>query len=333
MTPTMFTTRPEPSADVYNQDSYFLFKNGISPEFLSHLQNALDTFQAEQQNVLEEWEIKNKKQQFLFELPNDDTFLPELFATVGLITGRQADQLTLTERHLNIYSLKVNPNPPPHKDRLASEITMVVPINANPDSRLILYPDHERMINPFVTAAFWRTSLDETDLPQNKLKDVEPVVVDVRPGDAVLFPGSSIYHDRINGAGTSILTLKFNTLHLDPLGEDPKTVSQRDQTLSLLEQLSDEALLECLITVAPQLYRISRHYTRHHWQEVVQAYVWGEKEFTLTELDFNILTKLNGPQLISELLTELQIPLTDLPECITRIRRMAQLGGIDIIAQ
>ena len=103
--------------------------------------------------------------------------------------------------------------------------------------------------------------------------EIEPVKVDVRPGDVVLFRGSSIYHERVNAANTTLLYLKFNSMRLDPIGEDPSTPVQREVSLNILSNKSDEQLLDSVIEVSPKLERISRHYTRLYWKEVIQAYV------------------------------------------------------------
>lgn len=59
-----------------------------------------------------------------------------------------------------------------------------------------MFPKSELEINPYNTTALWRSSLDDQDLPDNVLKDIQPLKLDVRPGDVVLFRGSSIYHER-----------------------------------------------------------------------------------------------------------------------------------------
>ena len=52
------------------------------------------------------------------------------------------------------------------------------------------------------------------------MKGISPVVLDPRPGDVVVFQGSSIYHERMRAAGSKILYLKLNAMGLDPIGEN-----------------------------------------------------------------------------------------------------------------
>ena len=133
-------------------------------------------------------------------------------------------------------------------------------------------------------------------------------------------------------ANARILYLKLNGMRLDPMGEDPSTLRQQNTSQEILIQLDDQKLLDCIIEVSPRLEKISRHYTRLYWKEVIQAYVADEKEFTLSELELEVFKKAEGQKTVREIISRLGIPEPDHVEHVPMIRRLAKLKGLDIIA-
>ncbi len=327
----VFCFSPESYHDEYETNGFVHVKGGVSPEFLAYAQQtAYDLIAAEKS--LEEWNFKGKKQQFLMEFPDDSDFPRGVKETVARVAGLPADKMTLCERHIKAYEEVANNNPPPHKDRVASQVTVGLPLKVPNGSYIILYPHDYLTINPLNSTALWRTSLDEDQLPENVLRGIEPVRLDVQPGDVVLFRGSSIYHERVNPSNTILLYLKFNAMGLDPLGEDPDTPVLRERTLGCLSDLSDEDLLDMPVAVSPRLERISRHYTRLYWKEVVQAYVSGEKEFTLSEAELRIFQVIDGGRTVREVIARLGIPEPEYLGLVPTFRRLGRLGGIDFLA-
>ncbi|MGC1955333.1 MAG: hypothetical protein WA970_22690 [Gammaproteobacteria bacterium] len=327
----VFDFSPEQYSNEYQAKGFVNISNGMNPEFLAYARDQAHEL-IEAQRSLKEWEFKGKKQQFLFSFPPDSDFPHGVKQAVARVAGLSEERMTLCERHIKAYDHTAAANPPPHKDRVASEVAVGIPLAVPHGSYMVLYPNHHVAANPYNTTALLRSSLDENELPENILKDIEPVKLDVQPGDVVMFRGSAIWHERINPANTMLLYLKFNAMRLDPIGEDPGTPLQREKSLGLLRTTPDEQLLRSRIEVSPRLERISRHYTRLYWKEMVQAYIGGEKEFTLSEFDLQIFRNVEGDQTVSGTLECVGVSGADQLNYLPRVRRLIALGGIDILS-
>lgn len=327
----VFLFPPERYTEEYRKHGYVLVRNGVSPEFLGYARKTLEDL-VEQNRSMKEFEFAGKKQQFLFEFPKESDYPDGVFEVVARLAGLRRDKMMLCERHLKVYDRNAPSHPPPHKDRVASQVAVGIPLVVPNGSYVVLYPNDHLMINPLNTTADWRESLDEEQLPENLLKDLTPVRVDVLPGDVLLFRGSSIYHERVNGAETALVYLKFNAMRLDPLGEDPATDPQRRRSLELLARLSDEDLLHSVVDVSPRLIRISRHYTRLYWKEVVQAYVGGSKVFNVSDAELKFIMNVDGERTVQDVIERLGIPVGEHTKHLPIVRRLVRLGGIDLWA-
>ena len=326
----VFKFDPQNFSKQFAMNGFVHIKNGVNPEFLQYAKETANQL-VEKDKQIKEWGIKGKKLQYLMEFPESTDFPNELFDVVSEVSGLERENFTLSERHIKVYEDVADNNPPPHKDRLASQVTVGIPLEVPNDSYLILYPEDHLTINPFSTTALWRTSLDAENLPENILRNIEPVKVDVRPGDVVMFRGSSIYHERVNPAYTKLLYLKFNSMKLDPLAEDPRTIQNREKSLSLLEHKSDKELLNIKVDVSPMLEKISKHYTRLYWKEVKQAYVNGEKEITLSNDEYRIIKNCNGERTIKKEIEHLGVHYNQLTSYVSIFRRLIKLGVLDLI--
>ena len=326
-----FQFNPSDYVSAYAREGFVHIKSALAPEFLGYALRQFENLLAKQDGDMKEREIKGKKLQFLFEFPADCDIVTEIYQKVAEVAGVPGERLTLCERHINAYEKTAAVNPPPHKDRLASQITVGLPLRVPINSYLILYPEDYRETNPFVSAAAWRDSLDQAQLPERVLADIEPVRLEVPPGDILVFRGNSTYHERVNPAETVVLYLKFNAMGLDPIGEDPFTLKQRNRSLEMLQQDSDEQLLERFVRLSPRLDKISRHHTRLYWKEVIQAYVWGEKEFTLSELEFQLLKQIDEGRVVRDVMDRLGIPPTERLAHVEMFRRLADLQGLDFV--
>jgi hypothetical protein len=326
----VFRFNPVNFSNQFAMSGFVHIKNGVNPEFLHYAKETANKL-VEKDKQLKEWRIEGKKLQYLMEFPKSTDFPNELFDVVSEVTGLERNNFTICERHIKVYEDVADNNPPPHKDRLASQVTVGIPLEVPKDSYLILYPEDHLTINPFNTSALWRTSLDTENLPENILRNIEPVKVDVQPGDVVMFRGSSIYHERVNPAYTKLLYLKFNAMKLDPLAEDPKTIQTREKSLSLLKQKSDHELLNIKVDVSPKLEKISKHYTRLYWKEVIQAYVNGEKEITLSNDEYRIIKNCNGERSIKKEIEHLGVHNNQLTSHISIFRRLIKLGVLELI--
>jgi hypothetical protein len=238
--------------------------------------------------------------------------------------------MALCERHVKVYDAKAPAHPPPHKDRVASQVAVGLPLIVPDNSHIILYPNDYLEINPFNSTALWRTSLDDEALPERILANIEPMRFDVRPGDVIMFRGSSIYHERVNPANTALLYLKFNDMGMDPVGEDPETPLKRRATLALLSELDDRRMLDVGISRHPRLDRISRHYCGAHLKEVIQVSVWANKEFTISELELSLLRQLGGDLTVRDVFARLALPDSAYEKHVGMVRRLAQLEAVDL---
>ena len=220
---TLFQFVARDHAAQFGKHGYALIRNAVTVDFLDYVKGQLAQCVREAEDLSPKVEQRRLKQQFLFEFRDHDLFdrAVELVTTIGELTGLPADELILSERHLKIYRADAPQNPPPHKDRRATQVAVGIPLEMPSVSRLILYPYHQRSENPFDSYDEFIRWLPEEQRPQNALKGVAPVELDTRPGDLIVFWGSSMYHQRMGDvAGSQVLYLKLNALGLDPLGEN-----------------------------------------------------------------------------------------------------------------
>lgn len=208
---------------------------GISAPLMEALRAETEAFLSGDSGDLSSWRFPGKKAQFLWEVP-DGLTLAQLKAEVAAVTGMDPERVTLSERHVKVYSPDADDFPPPHKDRGASTFTLGFAIRVPDDSRLVLWPNVDTSFNFYPTSAEWRDSRSTAELPENVVEGIEPVTVDMRPGDFVAFRGAEIYHERFRPASTAVLYLKFNESGLDPLGEDPDTSATLAHTADLRER-------------------------------------------------------------------------------------------------
>ncbi len=312
----------------YLTKGYAHIKNGIHKDFLKFTQDTLA--QQKGKRDMKEWEFKGKKKQYLFEFPEEDS-IEKIFDYVATVANLPRNKMTLCERHLKDYESDAKPFVPPHKDRLQAELTVGIPLHIPKKSHVVLYPDNELTINPYSSTAEWRDSLDEDQLPENLLKNIEPVKVYAQPGDIILFRGNSIYHERKYPAGASLLYLKFNAMRLDPIGEDPSTLVQRQKSLVLLENLSDEQILKSKLEVSPRLDKVIRYYSRSYWKEVLKANLWGEKPFVISEQEFFIFKNILDNSTVEDVMQRLAIPHPERLQSLDSFKRLGKLGGIDFL--
>ena len=340
-----FTFAPQAFVSDFKEKGYVHVKNGVSPDLVLFARDQLAKGRTSGRNEIAARAIKNKKKQYLFDLPTNDDFLHELMEVICTLTELPRAEMTLSERHIMVYDDHASAVPPLHKDRLATQIAVGIPLETRSDARIVLLPHCTRAINPMDSATYcprrsdagnpsiqgW--NLADADYPEPEVNwNPTPVELDVQTGDVVIFAGSSMYHGRLNAAESAILYFKFNALRLDPLGEDPSTTVQRQMALKILEHRSDEELLSSLVELSPRLQRVSRHYTRLDWTTVLQAYVSGEKEFTISEADLRLLLTLQGRCTVRHALLRTEIAEEQLIANVPRVRRLGRLGAVDFLS-
>jgi hypothetical protein len=230
----IFAFDPSDYREQYEAEGWVHIPNGMTAEFLGELQEFTARSLAE--TKLDQFAIKGKKEQSLYEFPGSTDFPAEIFDVVSEVCGLNRSTMTLSERHIQAYDPDANPEPDAHKDRYPSQVSLGFSISIPAESRLVLYPYDHRSLNPFNSAATFQRSLQPHELPNVALKDAREVVLDDHDGDVVMFPGSTTWHLRRRSANAVNLYVKMNDFDCDPLGEDPSTETRRTQTLAILEE-------------------------------------------------------------------------------------------------
>lgn len=313
----VFAFDPADYREQFLAQEWIHIKNGIDPEFLEVLRRyARESLEASR---LQGFGIKGKKEQSLFEFPAGVDYPGELFDVVAELCGLDRVGMTLSERHIQDYDDDADPNPLPHKDRFASQISLGFSIDIPAASKLVLYPFEHREINAFNSSHALRASLRPDELPEEVMRTAREIVLDDEPGDIVAFYGSTTWHLRRHAAGAVNLYCKFNDFGCDPLGEDPTTAERRSHTLDALAN-GNGHLAQLTPVISRQFDLVTRHYTRD-WQEVLQASVWNGDSFGITERQYELLQTIDGTRKLSELG----------PDAEADLRLLAQHGAVDLV--
>jgi len=300
--------------DHYEEHNWVYIPGGVGDEFLRELSSFVhDEFDA---HHVAGRGVGGTKEQAVYEFPEVVEFPGHLFDVVAEVAGLNREGMTLSERHIKAYDPDAPPDPPAHKDRLSSQVSVGLSIDIPEDSRLVVFPEHYREVNPFNISPDLRASLTEDELPENCLDGAQEVVIADKPGDVVMFPGSSMWHKRRNAANATNLYLKFNDFGSDPLGEDPATPERRRGTL---ETLSGGGFADRLAVLARRLDTVARALTREPGREIAIADVWGEGKVQLTPAERELVAGLDGGRRVSELGGE------------NAVRRLAERGVIDLV--
>lgn len=297
----VFDFDPAFPAHAFARHDWVYVPEGVSEEFHASLVEYAE--REMRAHVDERFAFKGKKEQAVYE-PPADVDLGELFDVVAAVCGLDRRTMTLSERHIQIYEPNAAPDPPAHKDRFPSQVSVGLSIAVPEVSRLVLYPYSHRELNVFNTSVGLRRSLQPDELPEVALKGAREVTIADRPRDVVMFAGNSTWHLRRHAANSVNLYFKFNDFGCDPLGEDPATARIRDRSLAALD--GEPAAADALVPVlARRMDTVSRTHTRADWQPVLQARVFGEEPFGITERQFDLLRAADGRHTLGELASEL----------------------------
>lgn len=314
---------PDDLQDEFAERGWVHITGGIDPAFLEYAREFIR--QAEKSRMTSF--ALGQKQQSLFEFPDDVDYPGELYDKLSTLCGLQRDTMTLSERHVKAYDPDTVPEPEAHKDRYASQISIGLSIDIPAESTLVLLPHDQPGVNRFNSAAAFRRYLQPGQQPAIGGTTKE-VVIDDQPGDVVAFHGSRLWHFRRRAAGATNIYLKFNDFNSDPLGEDPYTEPMRQATL---RALADESVLTGLRpTKGRRLDFVTRHYNRE-WDEVLEANLWGEEPFGLTQLQYEVLRASDGQRTTSELVRRLAGSDIEADDVRDAVRRLADLGALDLL--
>jgi len=323
----VFSFNPSDYGDAYARDGYVHIRAGLTSEFLASLVEYAGRELAG--HKLDGFAIKGKKEQSLYELP-EAIDISELYGVVAAVAGLDRATMTMSERHIQIYEPSAAPEPPAHKDRYPSQVSVGLSIRIPDESRLVLYPYSHREINPFNTSAGLRRHLQPDQLPENALRGARELELDDLDGDVVMFPGSTTWHLRRRAANALNLYLKFNDFGCDPLGEDPFTEPIRERTLALVESADDETLDALYPALSRRLDTVSRTATRDGWREVLEARLFGEEPFGITEIQHAALISHPGGENLASLARRIAGP-AGVEDARRQILRLASQGAIDLL--
>lgn len=322
----VFSFDPQAYAEEYRTRGWVHIRNGITPEFLDAVEEYTKRLE---EHKLDQHRFRGKKEQALYEFPPSVEF-DELYDAVATMCGFNRPTMTLSERHFQIYDAEADPEPAAHKDRLPSQVSVGLSIAIPEDSRLVLYPDVHRELNPFNTSVGLRRSLQPDELPEVILKGAPEVELDDRRGDVVAFPGSTTWHLRRRAAGAVNLYLKFNDFGCDPLGEDPHTDEIRSASVQAAQSAGDRA--GNLVPVLSRRFdTLSRTYTRLGWGEVLQARVFGDEPFGVTPEQYAALQAVDGQRTIDDLAREVS-GNGDTAAVREQLVRLIEQGALDVAA-
>jgi hypothetical protein len=321
----MFAFDPGDHRVDYRDHGWVHIRNGLTPEFHAALREFVERRARERR--VEGVAVYGEKQQALFEFPPEADFPGELFDAICAVTGLNRPTMTLSERHIKAYDADANPEPPAHKDRYASQVSVGLSIDIPADSELVLYPFDDVSVNPFNISAAYRQSLDPDERPERRLVGAQEVVMDDSGGDVVMFPGHSVWHLRRRSAGAVNLYLKFNDFNSDPLGEDPTTAERHERTLALLADGAD--LGRAVPVLGRRMDGLAQHYTRD-WHELRQVVVWDPDPVPvlLTDAQFRLVRAVDGKRDVQALAKELGVGMDELTD---DVRRLALRAALDLL--
>ena len=314
----MFTFDPIAHQDFYLENDWVRIPQGVTPEFLDFASQRVADFLGTQ-GIRREG-ITVSKEQFVLEVGDHEELLEQVFVMVASLCGLEAERLTLSERHLNIYAEDAAPVPRPHKDRFASQVSMGVSIAIPEGSHLVLWPDAAREVNPLQRAGLTE-SLAVTDAPETVLATAAEIAIFDSPGDVQVFRGSSIWHTRRKSAGAVVLYFKLNDFGSDPLGEDPRSAGIRARSRGLLDDR--DAFLEATAMLSRGFESVTREYALRSGAEWLNVNVWGRPPLRISMKELDVLHALRAEIPVAELLRKGPAREAD-------VRRLVDVGAVDL---
>jgi len=299
VTVKIFSFNPADHRQQFAEHGFVHIKDGIDPEFLE-VARAFSQRNLEA-TKLDQFAIKGKKEQSLFDFPDGTDYREQIFDAVSQVCGLNRPTMALSERHIQAYEANANPNPQAHKDRFPSQISVGFSIDIPQGSTLVLYPYDHRELNPFNKAAALINSLQPDELPELVLKDAREVELADEPGDVVMFYGSTTWHLRRNAAGAVNLYVKVNDFDYDPLGEDPSTAERRERTVAIMGNGAQADLGGMVAAKSRRLDFVSRQYAPHGEHESLHAVLYGSEPFGLTPAQLELLRAADGRRTLDDL--------------------------------
>ncbi len=318
----MFDFDPANYSSVFAREGFVYIKHGLSDEFYNLLSEQIE--EHIQSSQLPDFALGNK-QQALYQFPEGQNYYRQLCEAVGEVCGLDPDKLVLSERHIKTYEGDADPNPLPHKDRFASQVSVGFSVRVPNKSTLVLYPKDQVGVNPFNSSKELRDSLTAEEVPERTLPSSGRVEIEDAPKDVIMFRGNAFWHLRQNPAGTRMLYLKLNDFNCDPLGEDPLTEMCSQQTRRLLV-LPDAELVRTTPHLGRRVDYVQVRYN-HNWQEVAMVIFWGGGQLVIDQEELRALRTIDGQRNLQAVVAE-----SGGGAILGKLRRLASHGVIDLFS-
>src|SRR6185437_6789212 len=321
----MFTFDASDYAKIFAEQDYVCIPQGLTEAAFERLSKQVnDYIDAKRMPEF----ARGNKQQSLYDFPRDNDFYDQFVQAMATLAGLDPEKLVISERHIKAYEADAVPNPMPHKDRLATELSVGFTIRNPKNSTLVLYPHTDRRVNPFQSWAELRAALPPEKLPAEVLKNAPRIAFQDQPRDVIAFRGNETWHLREGGADTIMLYFKINAFHSDPLGEDPRTEAFSKQTQQFAA-LPDRDLADLVPILARRIDYIHRRYNCL-WQEQLGVVLAGKMHFDIDEQELQLLRAIDGKRPIRALLSP-SVEASEYTALLHKLRHLAQQGIIDLL--
>jgi len=325
MSEKLFLFDPEQHAHQFSREGYVHIRGGVSESVFARIVDQVE--RNLKTKLMKEFAIGDK-QQAMYEFPDGADYAAEVCQSIGALVGVAPHEMVLSERHIKAYEANAAPEPLAHKDRFASEFSVGISVHVQPGSTLVLYPYEETEVNPFNTSVQLRASLSPDRYPEAALARARQVMIADHARDVIVFRGHRFWHLRRRPAATTMLYLKMNSFHCDPLGEDCRSDEFRQRTLAAVEKPDAE-----LATMIPRVGRRVDHFHRFYnrdWREIPGVVLWGEKHFTVDEDEFRMLRAIDGKKPAAEVIRAGGESAGGAAS-FNKLRRLARRGVVDLL--
>jgi hypothetical protein len=322
----LFDFDPAEYASRYAADGFAYVPKGLTADYHAALVRQVERSLEHQR--LNQFALGHK-QQALYEFQDEGGGLRELQEVIGAITGHDPSRLILSERHIKAYEAQAAPTPTPHKDRMASQVSVGFAVSVSPGSKLVLYPYDEVSVNPFNSWAEFEASLWPHQRPEVALRHARKVEIADGPRDVVLFRGNAIWHHRLNAAGTTMVYLKLNEFNSDPLAEDPRTAEHHRQSERAVAS-ANGSLAGMIPVIGRRVDSVQRRYTRQ-WGEVPGVVMVGEPWRAISEDEFQMLVAADGRRPVAEVVASVARDSAQRDDVLGKLVRLASLSVIDLV--
>lgn len=147
----------------------------------------------------------------LYEFLPDSALLQYGVETLKQLTSSK--HLTVSRKNIMYY--RKGMHSPAHKDRKSLQYAVAIGVNNPFGSRLLLWPDANRDVNVGNHYRIYTEKMGSQEEVDAYLSTIEPVSLATNPGDVVIFPGNSMFHQRVNPLKACVYYLDFNEWGID----------------------------------------------------------------------------------------------------------------------